>query len=139
MTEAFNAFAKVTKEEADELRKKNALELENILKRNKVLEEEKDVQVPPEEREYLVLITYDEEGLTDWELLIGRQTTYDFIKELIIRISEEDDLALDMYNTFVIVEGISITDRVTVIDFMRYMRDTHIIDREFDIDEYIAE
>ena len=85
----------------------------------------------PELKEYLVLfvgVGGDEEHFKDYQFVKGRTATYDLIKTLI------DDIDID--ESYVLVEGVSLEDRVTVYEFMRHMKMHFFQDDTFNIEDY---
>ena len=85
----------------------------------------------PELKEYLVLLIGvggDEEYYKDYQFIKGRTATYEYIKTLI-----ED---IDIDESYVLVEGVSLEDRVTVYEFMRHMHMHFFQDDAFDIEKY---
>lgn len=103
----------------------------------------------PDEKIYLILLTLypeeDEETVRDWQIKIGRQETYDFLKDLV------KNEAIDP-NTSFILSGADAFDvqfnkpnvelsgkPITVYRFLKVMSDDHrVLDdtSDFDIDEY---
>lgn len=82
----------------------------------------------PEVKEYLVLMQYRETGENDYKFIMGRTETYKFIKDII------DELDID--ESFVIVETVNISSRITVYEFMRMCKERKLFDDDFDIDQY---
>lgn len=91
----------------------------------------------PSSKPYLLLLklTDDEEHMADtmWCVQIGRQDTYDYLKNLI------KSEAIDLHHSFVMSGNIKFEDAITVFRFMKTMRDDEKIldgDEEFNIDDY---
>lgn len=106
----------------------------------------------PNEKTYLVLLLiYPSDGidecLKDWSVKVGRQSTYDYLKDLV------KYEAIDPNHSFIMAAD-KITDQlsnkeniifneskpITVFRFLKAMRDGNMVldgDEEFDIDEFI--
>ena len=85
----------------------------------------------PEKKEYLLLwvgLDNDEDGIRDFEFIIGRTATYERIKSLI------QDIDID--NSYVLVEGVALEDRISVYAFMKHMHLHFYQDDLFDIEAY---
>ena len=84
----------------------------------------------PEEKEYLLLLNYEEDsdsGLEKtFEFMNGREQVYNYLKEELM------NNGLDPFNSFVIVETVSIADRLTVVGFMHVCK-KHFPDDDFSI------
>lgn len=106
---------------------------------------------PPDEKIYLVLLTIyptsfvEEEIVRDWQVKVGRQETYDFLKDLV---KEE---AIDPNASFVIVGSDEYDEQfrkpnvnfsgkpITVFRFLKVMLDSNkVLDdkADFDINEF---
>lgn len=94
------------------------------------------------EKTYLILIDgterYNEsKPYRDWELVVGRQKAYDYIKTML----ENEYIVVNVEESKIIVnsENVKITDGVSIYSFMKNMKDTDkIIDySSFDIEDYI--
>ena len=84
----------------------------------------------PELKEYLVLLLGigGEEHFKDYQFIKGRTATYNLIKNLI----EE----LDIHESYVLVEGVSLENRVSVYEFMRHVSMHFFQDDDFNIENY---
>jgi len=78
-----------------------------------------------EEKDYLVCITMLD-GEQEWCILKGRLNTYEYIKDV------AGDI--DLEESFVLVERLTLEERVSVYKFMKYAQDDY--NDGFDIDEY---
>lgn len=92
----------------------------------------------PEERQYIVMYTstndLDEEEIHKWEAMQGRTQTYEWIRDNV------EDLGIDPENSYVLVETVPYKDALTVTEFIKYLQNADMVDKEeFDIDEYIFE
>lgn len=94
------------------------------------------------EKTYLILIdgaeTDNEEvRYRDWEIKLGRQAAYDYIKDLL----ESRYATIDVIESKIIVssENVKVTDGVSIYVFMKEMKDKDkVIDySSFDIEEYL--
>lgn len=107
---------------------------------------------PPDEKIYLVLLTIyptsfaeEEEIVRDWQIKVGRQETYDFLKDLV---KEE---AIDPNASFIIVGSDEYDEQfkkpnanfsgkpITVFRFLKVMLDSNkVLDdkADFDINEF---
>lgn len=87
-----------------------------------------------ESRMYLVLIVgTDENGeeFKDWQFIVGRKTAYDYIKSMVENI--------DLIESRIVVESETISETKTVLQFMKYVLDTGLIeDPGFDIMDYVV-
>lgn len=96
------------------------------------------------EKMYLVLYVYtcqSGEDIHDFEFIIGRQDTYDKIKELLI--NSDTDEQLDAMRSLVFVDSpkIQISNRLSIYSFMKDMKFNGKIDDDtsFDINDYYYE
>ena len=87
---------------------------------------------PPEEREYLLLLTFYGETCT-FQGVVGRQETFDYLKAVI-----ED---IDIGSSMVLAETVPFKDRITVYEFMKKCIDEELIQNNdgFDIEDYYSE
>lgn len=81
----------------------------------------------PEVKEYLVLYEYIEDKTTEFTFITGRTQTYEFLKSIIDKI--------DLDNSYVIVESVKISDRITVYEFLKMCKDRQLFNDDFDVDE----
>lgn len=91
----------------------------------------------PTMKPYLLLLKLtdsdEQAGDTLWLIRIGRQDTYDYLKDLI------KAEAIDLHHSFVMSGNIKFEDAITIFRFMKTMRDDDKVldgDEYFDIDEY---
>lgn len=96
------------------------------------------------EKMYLILLVYtcqDSEDVHDFQFIIGRQATYDRLKELLQ--NSDNDEQLDAMKSLVFVDSpkIQISKRLSVFSFMRDMKLNNkvIDDTSFDIHDYYYE
>ena len=84
----------------------------------------------PDLKEYLILLTGldDTEEFKDFQFVTGRTATYELIKTFI------DNIDID--NSYVLVEGVALEDRISVYVFMRHMHIHFFQDDPFDIEKY---
>ena len=85
----------------------------------------------PELKEYLILLVGlrgKEEEFKDYQFIIGRKATYETIKTFI-----ED---IDIDESYVLVEGVALEDRISVYKFMKHMHMHFFQDDLFDIEKY---
>lgn len=82
---------------------------------------------------FLILLNgQDEEGreFHEWDIKIGRQEAYDYIKDSIE--------FLDLVNSFIVSEKNTIEERIPVIEFLRHVLESgKIEDPGFDPDDYL--
>ena len=104
------------------------------------------VTYDPEETEktYLILIDgeeVDNEGrrFRDWEIITGRQSAYDYIKNML----ENEYVMIDVDKSKIIVSSdkVKVTDGISIYDFMKAMKQQDkVIDySSFDIDDYVGD
>lgn len=86
-----------------------------------------DLGKSPEVKEYLVLTQNSEDGTTEFQFIIGRSATYEYLKSVI------DTIDLD--ESYVIVETVKIKDRITVYEFLKMCKDRQLFDDDFDVDQ----
>lgn len=90
------------------------------------------------DKTYLILIDgeSEEKKFRDWELVIGRQAAYDYIKNMLL--SEYADI--DIFKSKIIVSSdkVKITDGISIYKFMKGMKNNDkVIDySSFDIEDY---
>jgi len=102
--------------------------LYNLIKPDKDKEYEA-INIDPENRMYLVCIAYSISGEGEWELLRGRTRVYDYIKTLM------ETTEIDIYESFVLVESLTLKDRKSIYAFMSYVK--RFYDDGFDIEDYV--
>ena len=105
---------------------------------------------PPDEKIYLILLTVyptneQEETIRDWQIKIGRQDTYDYLRGLV------KDEAIDPNESFILAGSDEYDEAfhkdnakfegkpITVFRFLKVMLDSHkVLDdkADFDINEY---
>lgn len=92
------------------------------------------------DKTYLVLIDGEdketEKRFRDWEILIGRQKAYDYIKNMLL----SDFVIIDIHSSKIIVSSdkVKVTDGISIYKFMKGMKDNDkVIDyTSFDIEDY---
>ena len=99
----------------------------NLIKPNQDKEYEA-INIDPEVKMYLVCIAYPISGDSEWELLKGRTQVYDYIRGLL------EATEIDIYESFVLVEGLTLKDRKSIYAFMSYVK--RFYDDGFDIEDY---
>lgn len=84
---------------------------------------------PPEEREYLVLLSFYNEQNT-FQGIVGRQDTFDYLKSIIETI--------DIGSSMVLAETVAFKDSITVYEFMKRCIEDGMVQNDdgFDIEEY---
>ena len=84
----------------------------------------------PELKEYLILLVglNGEDEFKEFQFITGRTSTYERIKTFID--------AIDIDASYVLVEGVSLENRVTVYEFMRHMHMNFYQDDNFNIEDY---
>ena len=93
------------------------------------------------DKTYLILIDgEDEDGkrFRDWEIKVGRQAAYDYIKDIL----ESKYAAIDVHESKIIVSSdkVKVTDGVSIYKFMKGMKERDmIVDYSaFDIEDYYS-
>ena len=90
----------------------------------------------PDSKLYLLLLevldSEDGEEIRDWAVKMGRQDTYDYLKNLVI--SE----AIDPHKSFIIAGDVKFDEAITVYKFLKSMREKELVldGSDFEIDEY---
>ena len=84
--------------------------------------------------EYEVLMGRAEacEIYQEYEILMGRTEAYEYIRQYIESYSE-----VDMLKSFVLVDGLPLSERKSIYAFMRYVQQFY--NDGFDVDEYITD
>lgn len=86
----------------------------------------------PEEKEYLVLLSYEEDSDNSLEktykFINGREEVYEFLKE------ELSNNGLNPFDSYVIVETVTLADRLTVVGFMEVCK-KYFPDDDFSISD----
>lgn len=98
------------------------------------------------EKTYLILLDGCEEvyghddaakPFRDWQMVEGRQTAYDYIKNMI----KSEYVIIDIHKSKIIVssEKVKITDGISIYEFMKAMKENDkVIDySSFDIEDYV--
>ena len=104
-----------------------------IVRDGKKIIEEID-PVDPEKRQYILLMKCTQSGddIFQWESMEGRITTYNYIVDNI------DILNIDPEQSFVLTENVSLKDAITIAEFVRYLKNSELVEEDgFDIEEYI--
>ena len=99
-------------------------------KTNMVYIKENKKLSPPEEREYLVLLSFYEGEQNTYQGIVGRQNTFDYLKSIIE--------AIDIGSSMVLAETVAFKDSITVYDFMKRCIEDDMVQNNdgFDIEEY---
>lgn len=96
------------------------------------------------EKTYLILMDGLERGegsegetlrpIRDWEIKVGRQQAYDYIKNML----ESEYAEFNIYKSKIIVDSITFKDGVSIYEFMKNMKEgDKVIDyTSFDIEDY---
>lgn len=97
------------------------------------------------EKTYLILIegeevhddpTSEPQKIRDWEIVTGRQSAYDYIKNMI----KSGYIIVDTIKSKIIVdsEKVKVSDGITIYEFMKLMKEADkVIDYDsFDIEDY---
>lgn len=88
----------------------------------------------PEERQYILLIKCYESGneYYQWESMIGRLETYNFIVDNI------ESMGIVPNESIVLTENVAVKDALTIEEFIKYLQNSKLVDDDgFDIDQYI--
>ena len=87
-----------------------------------------------EHKEYLCCLTINIDGNMEQEheILMGRTEAYEYLRQYIETYPE-----LNMLNSFVLVDGLPLSERKSIYAFMRYIQQFY--DDGFDVDEYITD
>lgn len=86
-----------------------------------------------QEKEYLLLLRYDSDENGYFEFVCGREEAYKRLSDLI---SDND---LNVFTSNVIVESVTLADRISVAEFMLYCKEKFYPDDEFDLMDYVSE
>lgn len=92
----------------------------------------------PNEKMYLILLTgeyvsNETKEYRDFDWKVGRQTTYDYLRDLIMN---EEDFIIDIHASLVISESVNILDGISVYTFMKHFKELVVDETGFDIEEY---
>ncbi len=95
----------------------------------------------PNEKLYLVLLKGENKNderfdYKDFQWIIGRQKLYEYLRDLI---RYEEDILINIHDSLVISETVTINDYISVYEFMKTFKDIVIDDTGFDIEEYNIE
>lgn len=90
----------------------------------------KIVKQDPSEKLYLVCIRGQNGNDDSWEIIEGRESTYEYVKD---KLKTED---INMDDSFVMVENLTLNNRKSIYAFMKHM-ENYFEDPEFDIEDYI--
>lgn len=89
---------------------------------------------PPDEREYLVLLSYYDESISNtYQGVVGRQNVFDYIKSIV-----ED---IDINKSIILAETVEFRNAISIYDFMKecILSESVKNDDGFDIEEYNLE
>lgn len=105
---------------------------DSILQKKKLISVVRRIK-PGEDIKYLLLIKVPNTDETYWEIITGRETAYEYIKNNITEI--------DVDNSFIIAnkqKEINLDDMHTIYGFVQFVKKENDIVDEFDIDDYIV-
>ena len=88
----------------------------------------------PEHRQYIIMMKCYVNGdeTYSWESMTGRITCYNYIVDNI------DSLGISPTESIVLTENVPYKDAFTIADFVRYLKNSELVEDDgFDIDEYI--
>lgn len=118
--------------EKDEIRKKTQEVINNADGKAKPLVMVEDPNDKGKTNEFLVLLKgeYEGEEFSEWQICVGREEAYEYIKEFIEYI--------DLFESFIVSEKDTFKDRIRVIKFLKHViASGKIDDPGFDPDDYI--
>lgn len=104
---------------------------DSILQKKKLVSAVRRIK-PGEDIKYLLLIKVPNTDETYWEVITGRETAYEYIKNNITEI--------DVDNSFIIAnkqKEIDLDNMHTIYGFVQFVKKENDIVDEFDIDDYI--
>lgn len=119
------------------------MENQNVVVNNEGLVRGVSYDTEPE-KEYLILIDGEEidnygSRFRDWEVVVGRQKAYDYIKNML----ENGYVSINVDTSKIIVnsEKVKVLNGLTIYEFMKAMKDEEkVIDySSFDIEDYIGD
>lgn len=105
---------------------------DSILQKKKLISVVRRIK-PGEDIKYLLLIKVPNTDETYWEVITGRETAYEYIKNNITEI--------DVDNSFIIAnkqKEIDLDNMHTIYGFVQFVKKENDIVDEFDIDDYIV-
>lgn len=105
---------------------------DSILQKKKLISAVRRIK-PGEDIKYLLLIKVPNTDETYWEVITGRETAYEYIKNNITEI--------DVDNSFIIAnkqKEIDLDNMHTIYGFVQFVKKENDIVDEFDIDDYIV-
>lgn len=105
---------------------------DSILQKKKLISVVRRIK-PGEDIKYLLLIKVPNTDETYWEVITGRETAYEYIKNNITEI--------DVDNSFIIAnkqKEIDLDNMHTIYGFVKFVKKENDIVDEFDIDDYIV-
>ena len=86
---------------------------------------------PPDKREYLVLLSYYDESISNtYQGIVGRQNVFDYIKSIVEEINIQESLIL--------AETVEFKNAINIYDFMKECILNNAVknDDGFDIEDY---
>lgn len=89
------------------------------------------VKEDPSEKLYLICLRGQNGNEDSWEIVEGRESTYEYIKT---KLRSED---INMDDSFVLVETLTLNKRKSLYAFMKHM-ENYFEDPEFDIEDYVT-
>lgn len=81
----------------------------------------------PDEKEYLICIKGKDGAEDSWDIVIGRDEAYTYIKDSIEFI--------DLEESFILVDECKMSERKSIVVFMRYVE--RFYEDNFDINDYV--
>lgn len=100
---------------------------------NKIIEE--ITPQDPEQRQYVLLMKCVDDNEVEyfrWESMTGRKYCYNYI------VNNIDLLSIYPTESFVLTENVALKDALTIAEFVRYLQNSELVEKDgFDIDEYI--
>lgn len=105
---------------------------DSILQKKKLISVVRRIK-PGEDIKYLLLIKVPNTDETYWEVITGRETAYEYIKNNITEI--------DVDSSFIIAnkqKEIDLDNMHTIYGFVKFVKKENDIVDEFDIDDYIV-
>ena len=105
---------------------------DSILQKKKLISVVRRIK-PGEDIKYLLLIKVPNTDETYWEVITGRETAYEYIKNNITEI--------DVDNSFIIAnkqKEIDLDNMHTIYGFVQFVKKENDIVDEFDIDDYVV-
>lgn len=106
--------------------------MESILEGKKLVSPVRKLK-PGENIKYLILIKILNSDETYWEIIVGREEVYKYIKDNI-------DI-IDLYESYIIankMKEINLDNMNNLYDFIKFVKEKNDIVDDFDIDDYMS-